>query len=551
MGGLYKSIWFDNLYYSNSGTVPNWKENSGTWSIASKTLYQANAAVQAVIVPADTGGNAIRSLTQDRKTIYEWRQKLVDSAGAAERGGLIWCADAATGDYLGNSYVFEQTAGSEAIYRSTADVLGAALDSGVVGVTLGTWYYYRLVWDPDVDTIVVYRDTTYPATTEILSASDSSLSSNPYAGLWTDDSEAYFDEIDWHFDYESDLLELEVVRCATYGGGFCRFSVPQAPAGTLTKYTQGEWIRVITGDFTTEDKDFLGRIIKISQVSDSGTEDVLGRENEVEIVAAEFHAFELRDLEVRRDGSGGAKSFAGIAGDYLTDASFVSAVSTLGPGNTKNPVTKGRYAFDLLRQLALENGCRMVGSAQGEFAMDTSHPSSGETFDDDDIRTINELEDGYSVMNRLRSYTVDGADGQAMQENTTLQRSAGYGPAAGVRTQILADGALTSTAGGGDADDLATNVLGRYGTAPKFYEAWIYGGHNVEPGETVTITYGPRDLTAISMIVMLKRYVLGTTHMGIQFILVAASVGEVWRRGMGAAIENDSLVVMRSMEPHL
>ena len=550
---MYKSIWFDNFFQPNSAanSALHWRTVTGTWAINTGELRQTAAATHSVIMPADRDRTAFRVIQQDRKVIYEFRLKLVDVAGTAERGGLIWCASATAGAYLGDSYVLEQTTTAISIYKSTANVLGAAIDTDATGATLGTWYYYKVVWDPDADTIVVYRGTTYPAATELLSGSDSTLTDQSYAGLWSDDAEAHFDEVDWHFDNETDLIDLSVERSCTFRPGVAKFIVPAENDGGLTKYDYGDWIRVLLSDGTTTYKDFLGRITHILHNQDSSPIGSFVGPGEVEITVAEFHGFELRDLEVRRNG-GGAMDLQTLVGDYLAEADFVTQKDVATGGNTKTTVTRGRYAMDMLRQLAFETGSRMVGSADGQFSIDTTHPASGMTFDDDNIRTGRKIKSGWNVANRARMYLDDAADGNAVVNNTTSQRSAGKGPALGPRSMIVVDRALTSTAAGGDAEDLANYWLNRYGTVPDLYEVWVYGGHGVEPSETVTVTSGLLGLSAEAMIVMEKSYAVSLSHHGIRFLLAKSSAGEAWPRdGLVDSIIEVANVATRSMSDFL
>lgn len=528
----YKSIWFDNFFQPNSAanTVLHWRTVTGTWAANTGELRQTAAATHSVIMPADRDRTAFRVLQQDRKVIYEFRMKLVDVAGAAERGGLIWCASTTAGDYLGNSYVLEQTAAAMSIYKSTANVLGAAIDTDPTGATLGTWYYYKVVWDPTTGSIIVYRGTSYPAATEVLNGTDGSLTNQAYAGLWSDDAEAHFDEVDWHFDTETDLIDFAVERSCTFRPGTLKFVVPAENDGGLDKYAYGDWLRVVLSDGTTAYKDFLGRITQILQTQDTmSPAESFVAPGEVEVTVTEFHGFELRDLEVRRTG-GGAVDLNGLATAYLAEADFVTAKDVATGGNTKNTTTRGRYAQDLLRQLAFETGTRMVGSADGQFSIDTTHPASGVTFDNDNIRSGRRIMGGWNVANRARVYTADGADSNAVVNNTTLQRSTGKGPAYGPRSMVVADRALTSVAAGGDAEDLANYWLTRYGTAPDLYELWVYGGHGVEPSETVTVTCDLLGLSAEAMIVMQKSYSASLSHLGIRFLLAKSSAGEQWPR---------------------
>lgn len=183
----------ENGFFSDNFTSaihPDWTVQTGTWVISNGTILQSDEA------EGNTNIHAEVNQSNSHRYLYQW-SAMVDGSGANRRSGIHFFADNPTQTQLGNSYMVYFRADNNAvqIYEANNNTIALVTDVPYT-IDAGTWYDYKVTYDPTTGEIDVFVNDE-----RVASYIDGTpLTSGTHVSLRNGDALAYYDNFKVRID---------------------------------------------------------------------------------------------------------------------------------------------------------------------------------------------------------------------------------------------------------------------------------------------------------------------------------------------------------------
>lgn len=493
--GVYRRLLFkDYINRANGAGAPqNWTAVDGTWDVLGRRT-------RLTATPTGRLRNTT-ARTQNTRLLYNWSVK----SSANGLYGLHIFASATTGAGLGNSYLFDVDttggANNARLVRYNADV-PTTLSTATVTQANNTEYYFLWDYNPSTGVHTIYGPTDMttvghphqPDMATILTYTDASqLSTGDYYAFRATAVTPEFGR------FRARYPDLEVTKFEVDHGldrpSVCVLGIPRITTGAQTDVSMNDEIEGVLSDGTTETLDFDGRVERIEQRQGRGID------TDITHVFCRSYSSSLLQEE------GAQPSTNQLLSAHMTDI-VNRAIDTVHlstnnisatVGNTTRD-TSGKYVLDQLKDWMLEASYYMFQDGEKQLLITGTWGASGLTIDEADGRIvfIEQVEDTVDLVNRSITYFAGAV--RQMDENATSQGS--YG----LRTKIIADPTIPSA---GDATALNNYWLNNTNVSnatPRVLDIWCADYHELQPGQTLTLTIASLGISAVTYSCIAKSY---------------------------------------------
>ena len=437
--------------------------------------------------------------------------------GAAVGTGRVILGDTVTpgGDMISgagaDAFWVEQDASNTYLKRVVNGGAATTITTIAFAPTLNTIYYFRVTVNLATGAWVVFRDTTWPATTSRGSGTDASIPNlDYYFGLDDESSKVQFSQINVHTVREGRFKEAEGWVPTGSRTAVVSFTMVRSASGSLPAHLRIDDVLQLVLEPTSAVADriyrFAGRIERITE-----------REGEVVYDCVDPRAMLMRTAFDKANTTQSRQAWVrelGTLTDYMGT----------GPGADTDGTTiamtpRGRRTIDEVDDVLLHGSRYMTFDARKwRYAISTTFASSGQTIADSGGKVIKAgvVQDITELMNRQRGYVSTAAVGD--RNDGTSQSSYGIRSAVGVRTRLAA------------ADLAAVNDEKLLRNGVKIDNFWIDVADfwDVEPGTTAVVTLTPFGISAETCVCLAHEFRLGPTSPYYRLIFARSSTREKW-----------------------
>ena len=385
-----------------------------------------------------------------------------------------------------------QNATDTKLFRTNAGVDTQVATAAFVPV-LGTKYYYRLLINLATGVYTLYRDTTFPATTQIFTGTDASIVNiNYYLALDSESVKVQFDEINVHTQYESRVSTIEGMLPYGLHPGTCKFNFLRSAGdgATPAHLPIGAFVQFIMEDGTTVASRrvrFTGTIETITEGPDVLIFECLDARREFwhgqifeKAVTSQGQQAWMREIMSNSTWLGNGPGIA----TSVTAVQLAARFRSVGH-EMEDFLDYADFNMLFLPSTGRFSATDRMSGGNGNF------PSSSLTITDRDFKVIDAglIQDISTLFNQYDAYRTTAAP-STLGDNTS-QDLYGVRAAAVVRTRSTSSGTNNR---------LVTTRLAKEGTKTDTFWLQVFDYFELEPGQTAVVTNSSPKVNAATCI---------------------------------------------------